>query len=126
MADPERPGHLRIASAGHPPAVVLSAHAGAAPVEVGGLPLGVSEDAAFDPVDVHLGLGDALVLYTDGVIETADDDGRRPGVPGLLRSLEQLRGRDAGALVQTLADDAERRAARSIRDDVSLVVLRRA
>jgi sigma-B regulation protein RsbU (phosphoserine phosphatase) len=124
-ADPRRPGHLRVASAGHPPAVVLPAEATATLAAAGGLPLGVLEDATFETVDVDLGHGDALVLYTDGVIDTVADEGERPGVAGLVRSIEQLRDGDAGALLHALVDEVERRAAGRMRDDVAIVVLRR-
>jgi anti-sigma regulatory factor (Ser/Thr protein kinase) len=120
VADPERPGHLRISSAGHPRPLHVPAHAGAVPLAAGALPLGVLEDAVFGAVE--LAHGDALVLYRR---RHRDSGGGRdpPRVEGLLRSMEELRDGGAGAFLHALVEDFERRAAGRMRDDVAIAVL---
>ncbi len=67
---------------------------------VGGLPLGLFDDIAFDQAAVTLEPGDQLVLYTDGITEAADSEGRMFGVERLDRpsaSCEET----ADALIRT-------------------------
>ncbi|MFD3455088.1 SpoIIE family protein phosphatase [Streptomyces sp. NPDC058691] len=69
--DPER-AECRVANAGHLPPIVV--RAGERPELLDlptGTPLGVG-GVPFQNTVVHLGLGDALVLYTDGLVETRD------------------------------------------------------
>ncbi len=39
---------------------------------------------------IGLAPGDRLLVYTDGAIETADGDGNRLDIPGLVRHVEEL------------------------------------
>ena len=67
-----RTGVYSVATAGHPPAVKYSAGSGRWAVvgEQGGPLLGVLESATFPRTTGVLNRGDALLLYTDGVIES--------------------------------------------------------
>ena len=68
-------GHFVIRSAGHPPAAVR--HAGSGRWEVidsEGPVLGLIDDAIFVGASGHLLPGDALLLYTDGMVETRNRD----------------------------------------------------
>ena len=127
VLDPARPGEVRLALAGHPPPVRVSRGAGAA-VGAGGLPLGAFETAAYDEQDVALGPGDALVLYSDGAIETEGGDGRRPGVAGLCDALAGGPAEAVGqaaelcARVTALAGGG---ATGRLRDDLTVFVLAR-
>lgn len=79
-------------SMGHPlPALVR----GADVVQLGepGTIAGAFDDAAWAATSIALELGDALVLYTDGVFDTVGRDGRL----GQTRLLERLRDCPAGA-----------------------------
>ncbi len=71
-----RTGEFSIGSAGHPPAVRFSAGSGRweiLEVEEGPV-LGVTERLGFPRTRGVLGRGDALLLYTDGVIEVRNRD----------------------------------------------------
>ncbi len=76
---------IDLASAGHPPPLLLGADGQAYFVDtVGGQAVGLIEDPHFLSVRMHLGPGDTLVLYTDGLpdarvgpgSERFDDDGK--------------------------------------------------
>ena len=83
LLDPQE-GTLLLASAGHPPPLILDGTGGCAYVEMpGSVPLGAVRFAHYEDVEARLEPGDSLVLYTDGVVE-------RPGV-SLDVGLEQLR-----------------------------------
>jgi sigma-B regulation protein RsbU (phosphoserine phosphatase) len=66
-----RSGEFHYCSAGHNPPYLLRAGATAAePItEVGGIPLGLFDGMGYTGSTVHLGPGDSLFLYTDGVPE---------------------------------------------------------
>jgi hypothetical protein len=84
-------GEFSLGSAGHPPAVRFSAGSGRWEVLEGdeGPALGVTEGLAFPRVRGHLGRGDALLLYTDGVIEVRNRD-LRDGIDRMLGTAERM------------------------------------
>ena len=68
-------GDYELYSAGHPPGLQLSAGSGRWEQKSAEGPLlGVYEGAQFDPTKGRLGPGDVLMLFTDGLVETADRD----------------------------------------------------
>ncbi|HYO40955.1 MAG TPA: PP2C family protein-serine/threonine phosphatase [Nocardioidaceae bacterium] len=113
-------GRFELRSAGHPPGVQLAAAAGRWTVhEAEGPVLGLMQDARFSSVSGVLRSGDALLLFTDGLVETADRD-LSLGIDKLLGQAEQLlrRGFDGGA--RRLIDRVE-----SVADDRALLLLHR-
>jgi serine phosphatase RsbU (regulator of sigma subunit) len=70
-----RSGAFRVWTAGHPPALHWSAGAGRwTPLESEGPMLGLIPDADFHQAGGVLRTGDALMLYTDGMVETRHTD----------------------------------------------------
>jgi anti-sigma regulatory factor (Ser/Thr protein kinase) len=66
-------GDVEVASAGHPPPLVIEAGAGAHFIEEGGsVPLGTADPVAYKDSADHLEPGSTLVLYTDGLVERRD------------------------------------------------------
>jgi serine phosphatase RsbU (regulator of sigma subunit) len=80
-----------VSSAGHPPAAQFHAGSGrwALTRPSGGTVLGVLEAVEFDGVSGRLEPGDALLLYTDGVVETPDGD-LDTGIDRMLGHAERL------------------------------------
>ena len=64
-------GALEFASAGHNPALLLSATGGVEWLAASGPPLGVLAEATYEPIRRTLVAGDVLVLYSDGITEAA-------------------------------------------------------
>ncbi|MFJ9201199.1 PP2C family protein-serine/threonine phosphatase [Streptomyces flaveolus] len=96
---------VRIASGGHPPAVVLRADGTAEFLPTpGGLLVGVLPDAAFATATTVLGDGDTLLLYTDGLTEarTGGDRAMLFGDDALLEFATRQAGRSPQALIQAL------------------------
>ena len=104
---------LSIASAGHPLPVLVRPGRELDPVGTPGSMLGIIDDPLFTDVELDLGAGEALVLYTDGVSERGhenmfleDDDEMAsairgaPDATGIVTSVEAILAR------QRLADDA--------------------
>ena len=84
-------GDYSIGSAGHPPAVQFVNGSGRWEVlgEAAGPLLGVIEGASYTRSRRRLGRGDALVLYTDGVVESRARD-LNVGVDRMLGAAERL------------------------------------
>jgi sigma-B regulation protein RsbU (phosphoserine phosphatase) len=68
-------GHLDYVNAGHNPPILRHANGALEKLEVGGLPLGIETGAFYDTAAVDLRPGDALIFYTDGVVEAFDEKG---------------------------------------------------
>jgi hypothetical protein len=113
-------GNFELRKAGHPPAVWLHAGSGRWSVlNSDGPVLGLIEDAEFDCVSGQLARGDGLLLFTDGLVETAQRD-ISLGMDKLAGLGERLfqRGFDGGA--KMLIDSMEQ-----TNDDRALVVVHR-
>lgn len=100
-------GRFTIGSAGHPPAVQFSAGSGRWETLRGGRGplLGVVEEAEFPRSEGELGPGDALLLYSDGVVEARG----KPLVEGIDRMLgraDSFVTKGFGGLAQWLCDHA--------------------
>jgi len=116
-----RTGAVQVRCAGHPPAVQLNAGSGrwsAVPAE--GPALGLIPDVDYPAVRGLLRRGDAIMLYTDGLVETRNRD-IALGIDRLLGQAErELRGGfDSGGirrLIETLG---------SRNDDRALLVVHR-
>ena len=68
---------VRLASGGHPPALLLRADGAVNQLPTpGGQLVGVLPDARFVTTTAHLGPGDTLLLYTDGLTEARTGDGQ--------------------------------------------------
>jgi len=107
-------GEFQVRTAGHPPAVQLVAGSGRwSVIETEGPALGLIEDAEFPCVEGVVRSGDALLLYTDGMVETRRRD-IALGIDRLLGQAERLlRGNfDGGAtrLVESLGSQNDDRA----------------
>ena len=93
---------LTVACAGHAPPFVLR-DGGGAVEEAGicGTLLGVDERAQFHDYTTHLGVGDLLAFWTDGVTERRNA-GVLFGEQRLATLIEQLEGRPADEVVQRI------------------------
>jgi sigma-B regulation protein RsbU (phosphoserine phosphatase) len=68
-------GELRYANAGHNRPLLLR-HGTCTELDAEGLVLGVDKGAVFEEKRLFLEKGDAVLLYTDGITEAQDKDGR--------------------------------------------------
>jgi phosphoserine phosphatase RsbU/P len=86
---PGGPAMICLGTGGHPPGFVLRPARAGRPAEVepvrpaGGMLVGAIEQAVFAAITVALHPGEALLLYTDGLIEACPDGKTRLGERGL-------------------------------------------
>lgn len=120
-------GVLRYASAGHEPPLVVPAGRGRVRRLPGSGPLlGAFPVVSLAEHVVQLHSGDLLLLHTDGAIDARDPLRRRFGDARLARAAGSARGRDAAAIVASVAGAVARFAAgEPAADDLALVAVRR-
>ncbi len=116
---------LVLSRGGHPPPLVLrdggevEALDGAA-----GMPLGMFADAEVSDLPCTLATGDAIVLYTDGVIEARDAGGEQRGQGRLEALLKSCAGRTADGIARRIELAAMDFQGETASDDVAIVVAR--
>jgi len=72
------------------------------------LPLGIQSNAAYEIAAIDVKPADALILYTDGVIEALNEDGEEFGEDRWLeaiRALPNWNAQDSLQFLMKLADD---------------------
>jgi serine phosphatase RsbU (regulator of sigma subunit) len=116
---------VELASGGHPPALVLrDADESVEALEAAtGTLLGVLARVDLRDVAVTLAPGDALVLYTDGVIEARDPSGEQFGQDRLAALLSTCAGRSAAGIARRI-ELAALAHSTELADDLAVVVVR--
>ena len=89
-----------------------------------GRAIGVVGEAEHTEQEVHLSPGNALVLYTDGVVEARSPDGTFFGEERLAALLRSCVGRGAQAIAGRVESTVSDFQENNLRDDVAVLVLR--
>jgi serine phosphatase RsbU (regulator of sigma subunit)/putative methionine-R-sulfoxide reductase with GAF domain len=117
-------GEVAVAGAGHPAPRIIRADGALDSLEARGLVLGIDPGQTYKEVRVPLGVGDAVVLYTDGVLE-ARRNGELYGFERLDAALTRERERAPEQLARAVLDDCRAFARGELADDCAIVVVRR-
>jgi serine phosphatase RsbU (regulator of sigma subunit)/catechol 2,3-dioxygenase-like lactoylglutathione lyase family enzyme len=115
---------LRYANCGHLPALVLRNKGTWEYLDSTGTVLGLFSDWHCLFRQCRLFPGDTLVLYSDGVTESFDDNDEQFGEQRLIQTLERHRNLPAEGLVNSILDDVRRFSPREQHDDITLIVAR--
>jgi len=111
---------LRYAAAGHPSMLRLR-NGQVTEIAENGLLLAAVESAAYTEVAVPLKAGDRLLLYTDGLVEARNGDGKLFGEEALMRELQQSAAIEPAKAVDGIIASVERWA-RTQDDDLTVLV----
>ncbi len=119
-------GTLCYANAGHNPAILVRTTGEVERLRPPGIPLGLMDGAEYTSGTATLGVGDNLLIYTDGITEAANPEGEEYE----LERLEELCRDHCGGNVSQLAAAIERDMQEFVRgvpfaDDRTLVIARR-
>jgi phosphoserine phosphatase RsbU/P len=92
-------GLLRYCNAGHNPPYLLRVGGGRSTLEATGVPFGVDAAMPCRIAETTLAPGDTLFLFSDGITEALDPDGKEFGTARLEAALDDSRNRGAADLV---------------------------
>ena len=116
---------LTYCSAGHPPAILVSAQSGEAELlDVQSGVVGAFHDMEYKNGMVHLHEGDILLLYTDGTTEARSPEGAFFGETGLRDMIMNEVPRGFDDLLNRFLSTLDRYTGRRLDDDVAMVALR--
>ena len=118
-----RNGEVACASAGHPPPLLVRTGLEPEPLAARGLALGIEAGQRYGEARVRLDPGDAVVLYTDGLVE-ARREGELYGERRLSEALQANAQLPAQELANALLEDCHAFGG-ELADDCAIVVLRR-
>jgi len=111
---------------GHNPPVLLRADGRVEYLTEGGIVMGVSKEAVFEEKALFLERGDLVVMYTDGVTEVFDSQGKEFGRAGLVEVMKNHAHEPAGEIADAIQKAVLSFAASGhVFDDLTLVVIKR-
>jgi sigma-B regulation protein RsbU (phosphoserine phosphatase) len=111
---------LRYAAAGHP-AMLLLRDGRVIEIAENGLLLAAAETATYTEKSMTLERGDRLLLYTDGLLEAKDGEGRLFGEESLATALRNTAALAPAAAVERIIADVQRWST-SQEDDLTALV----
>jgi serine phosphatase RsbU (regulator of sigma subunit) len=117
-------GEVACACAGHPPPRLVGPDGAVRALDAGGLALGVEPGQRYEEARAPLADGEAVVLFTDGVVEA-----RRGrdfyGTERLDETLARAAASSAEELARAVVDDCRSFAGGELGDDCAVVVIKR-
>lgn len=122
-------GMVTIASAGHPPPVLMRSAGGCEIVGADNFPgvaLGIVEDAEYSALNLTLQDGDSILMYTDGLTEARSASNRSDmyGEGRILDFLSKPGSAEPAAIVDRLYGDVDRFSGGHLDDDLAIMAVR--
>jgi phosphoserine phosphatase RsbU/P len=116
---------LTVTSAGHPPIVYHRRGETPTKIEVSGMPIGLAqEDEDFYEETIPLNRGDRIVLYSDGLSDSANDQGELYGTDRVISTLNDWRDLEAQDSVRAVMESLTRWCRNTpATDDISVLVI---
>ena len=116
--------HVTVALGGHPLPMILRKSGKVDSIGQPGTLLGALPSPVLADADADLAVGDALVLYTDGVLDVRDPSSR-DDPDWLAKELGRSVGKSADEIADRIAQAAIERHGGEPRDDIAVLVLHR-
>jgi len=117
-------GKMSLCQAGHPPPILLKKNG--TPQLIGGdsFPVGMLAEAEYDEQQIVFEPGDRLLLYSDGVTECRDREGRQFNTSRLLQHVEEFHRSNLDELLRGIENRLrDWRGQPDFEDDVTVVVM---
>ncbi|GIW50730.1 MAG: hypothetical protein KatS3mg081_0085 [Gemmatimonadales bacterium] len=116
-------GTLCYANAGHPHAFRIEKGGGVHRLEATAPPVGLAPDEAMRGMKTEFRGGDLLLLFSDGIADAADNQGRRLGEDRVVELVNSMRHRPAAAILEAVLREIDRDSAVPS-DDRTLLILK--
>jgi len=95
-------------------------------LEVGGIPIGIFAESAYQVGTTHLENGDWLVIFTDGVVEAVNSKDEEYGEPELIRLVDRESGSTPAQLLSQLFAELDLYVGNTPQhDDITCLLLKR-
>jgi PAS domain S-box-containing protein len=120
----KRGTRITVCRAGHPAPVLLGADGSISRIGYPGRAIGVFSDPKLTEQETRLAPGDALVFFTDGVVEARSPDGAFFGEERLMSLLRCCTGLDASSIAGRIESAVLDFQENDSRDDIAVLVLR--
>src|SRR5271156_6405267 len=117
--------HLVYVNAGHNPPILRHANGDTQRLEAGGLPLGIDMVATFETAAIDMNPGEALIFYTDGVVEAFNEKAEEFGNErwlGAIRGLPDWNAQESLQFLMKRVDEFVGLTRQS--DDITCLVFR--
>ncbi len=111
-------------NAGHNPPIVVRGLGAAIELNAAGAVLGQFPDWVYEQSEIRLQSGDALVLFTDGLVDAWNEKEESFGEGSLIRIAQQRLGEPAVQLMESLLDAASKHCGGRFQDDASIVIVK--
>lgn len=121
-----RTGELSYANGGHNPPIIVRESGEVAELPItGGIAMGIMPGFSYDQGSLTLEKGDTLFLYTDGISEAMDTEGREFTVDRLVASLSESHRQSLDIVVSNVTDAVSRFVGDAPQhDDITYLVVR--
>ena len=120
----EHGARITVSRGGHPPPFLLRTDGSIYKVGEPGRAIGVFDDVNLTEQEASLAPGDALILYTDGVVEARSPDGLFFGEERLMALLRSSVALDASTIASRIEEAVLNFQEQAPRDDIAVLVLR--
>jgi phosphoserine phosphatase RsbU/P len=121
-----RDGATVMTMAGHPAPILVKKQGPVTPIGSGGYPVGLLPDVNYEEEGVHLDKGDRLILYSDGITECKNNQGKQFSLERLSRLMKEGQDLDLEELMTKTKERLRRwRGNREFEDDVTLLAIER-
>jgi phosphoserine phosphatase RsbU/P len=117
--------HLTYVNAGHNAPILRRADGTLEKLGVGGLPLGIQSPITYETATLDLRPGDALIFYTDGVVEAFNEENVEFGDDrwlSVIRALPEVNAQESLQFLMKRVDDFAGATRQS--DDITCLVFR--
>ncbi len=117
-------GQTTLSQAGHPASILLRNDGMMETIDVGGVPIGMLEGMMYDEQEFILGVGERLILYTDGIIECENTAGEQFSFARLQYLLREHGAKPLNNLIEEIrAALVAWRGSSVFDDDISLLII---
>ncbi len=121
-----RSHQLTYINGGHNSPLLVRASGEVTPLDIGGFPVGITPFGDYREGWVEIEPGDVLVIYSDGVTESLNEQGEEFGEARLIEIVQKNRGRTAAGLRDRIDEALTRFVGKADSvDDLTLVILKR-
>lgn len=115
---------IRLSSAGHHPAALVQPDGTVRFAAGGGVPLGISAEAETSVEDITLVQGQTLVLYSEGLVSSRNEDGEPYGEARLADALARCVGQTPSTVVKAIEQDRHAFSGGQVWDEIVVLALR--